>query len=323
MEMKRPISPMCEALGAHVVSQVKDENHKKFLTEKYGIVFKEDANTVTAAGATTTVLTDTLYDQALRSIEDLLGLVDTFDIDVATGTGSVKLPILDPTNAVVLAEGVDPVRYTEGVRSITVTPQKVVASTRVTWEIMKRGMSQYLNRILSQAADAVARKLGSDIINGLSTGAAAANAVAGGIDYAAISESIRKINSSVTSAGVPLDFKADTIVMTQTAWESYSNDSDYKSTTYNANFVQGVDGMTVARQFQTTHGLKIITSQLLTASGVDAVVLQAKRAAVLVREGTLETYEDRISGGVDNEIIAVQSYALAVIYPQAISNINT
>lgn len=310
---------MCEQAGKMLSEAYKSKGQEKVLLEKFGITFREDVNTTTAAGAYTTMLSSVLYEAAVQNIQDILGLVFiNDDLKNKGGFGAYKIPRLQPTTAVEVAEGAIVTYFDEGVDSITVTPRKVVAGTALTWEIMERGMTDFVKFVLQNAADAVTRKLASDILNGLATGASFTET--GGSTYDNIIDATAKVESATYDNGTPYGFLVDKIVFNTTQWGVIQKDSDWKNTIYYANVRPG-DEVVINRPALMFGNAELLRSPFLT--GAYALIMDSRKAGMLVRESDMQTYEGAIPGRpYDREIVALMSYVLAVIYPKAICKIT-
>lgn len=304
---------------------IAEHFHKKgkdaFLKEDYGIAFKEDISTTTASGSYTTLLKDTLYEAAIQNIDDVLSLVDIDETLKATAGGNaLKIPRLQPTTAAVVAEGAVLAYYDEGVDSITVTPQKVVCGTKITWEILHRGMNDFVNRILRQAAQAITAKLAGDILNGLVAGADAGNVQAGGMTYANIISATTAVENATYANGQPYGFIASHLALSRSAFGTLQNTTEWKNHVYYANLKPGNEFI-VNRPSYMFGNLQIVVSPFLTSAL--GLVIDATKAALLVKESDLETFEQAVAGApYDREIAAVMSYVLAVVYPKAIATIT-
>jgi hypothetical protein len=305
--------------GRMLAEALNSKGEGRILSEKYGITFKEDVNTTVASGAYTTMLSGTLYEAAIQNIQDILDLVYVNDdLKNKGGFGAYQIPRREPTTAVEVAEGSVITYFDEGVSSITVTPRKVVAGTGITWEIMKRGMNDFVKFILQEAADSVTRKLASDIVNGLVAGAGLTET--GGVTYDNIIDAQTQVNSATYDNGTPYGFIADNIVLNTTYYGTLQKSTDWKNTVYYANVRPG-DEVVINRASLMFGNMKIITTPFLTSA--QGLVLDSRKAAMLIRESDLETYEGAIPGRpFDREIVALMSYVMAVIYPKAICKIS-
>ena len=290
------------------------------LKEQFGINLKEEVNTTTAAGAFTTLLSKTLYTAALDKIEPILGLVDinTDMVGNENGFGAYKLPKLQPTIAVEVAEGAV-ISYTdEGVDSLTVEPRKVVSGTGLTWEVRKRGMNGFVKWMLKNAADSVSRKLASDIVNGLAAGAGATET--GGMTYQNLLDCITNVNDAQNTAGVKYGFMANKLVVNPTSMASMLQDTSIIQYMYRTTAKPGA--VVIADAPIQFGNCEIVETPFLTAAL--AVVLDSEKAAVLVKESELETFEGQIPGRpYDTEIVVLMSYVLAVMYADAVSKITS
>lgn len=310
---------MSEQAGHMIAGVFHKEGKTSVLKEGFGITYKEDVTTTSASGAYTTLLSSTLYSAALDRMNEILGLVEiNEDLKNGGGFGAYQLPRLQPTIAYEVAEGSVVNYFDEGVDSITVTPRKVVAGTAITWEILKRGMNDFAKFVLKNAADAITRKLASDIVNGLAAGAS--STTTGGITFTTMVNSERDVNNASYSNGVKYGFIADTLVLSSTSFATFRLDSDVKNAMYYASAIPG-QPVDAAKNPLMFGNLKVVVTPFLTDAL--ALVLEAKRN-ILVKESDLETFEGQIPGRLyDREIIGLMSYVLAMLYPASVVKITT
>jgi hypothetical protein len=291
------------------------------LKESFGITFKESGQTTANnTGAYTNLLSKTLYSAALEKSQKILDLVDiNEDLMRAAGNGfgAYQIPRLTPTIAYEVSEGQKVNYFDEGIDPIVVTPRKVLAGTSLTWEIKRRGMNDFVKFVMKNAAQAIERKLCSDILNGLAAGTGHA-AVTGGIDYDAVVDAETLVNDAEHTNGVKFGFIADALVIAAAYWKDFKKDEDVKSAMYYASAIPG-QPIDAARNPLMFGNLEIMVTPYLTAAR--AVVLEKKRN-ILVKESDLETFEGRIPGSVDDEVIALMSYVLAIIFPKSIAVIT-
>ena len=128
-----------------------------------------------------------------------------------------------------------------------------------------------------------------------------------------------KVNNSAYSNGVKYGFIANSLVISTEKWASFRGDTDVKAALYYASAIPGqpVDAARMPLMFG---NLEIVVTPFLTAA--EAIVLEKKRN-VLVKESDLETFEGQIPGRLyDREVIALMSYALAILYPTSICSIT-
>jgi len=306
---------LTESAGKELAEAFRAKGETKVLMEKFGITFKEDVTTTTGAGAYTTLLSTTLYSAAIENIRDILELVFiNEDLKNKGGFGAYQIPRLQPTVAVEVAEGSVVSYFDEGVDAIVVVPRKVVAGTAITWEIMKRGMTDFVKFVLQNAADAITRKLASDIVNGLAAGAGLTQTT--GTTYDSVIDARAKVEDAKYGNGVPYGFLCTHLVLNTSEAAVLQKTTDWKQHVYYANVRPGEE-VVINRPALMFGNLKIVVTPFLTA--VKYLVLDSKKAAMLVKESDLETFEGALPGRpYDREIVALMSYVLAVIYPSAI-----
>ena len=279
-----------EMLAEAFVKQGKAE----VLKESFGITLKENGQTLsTNSGAYTTMLSTSLYTAAIEKIDKILDLVEINE-DLKNskgGFGAYKLPRLTPTIAVEVSEGSVINYFDEGIDSITVTCRKVVVGTSITWEILQRGMTDFAKYVLKNAADAITRKLASDILNGLVAGATT-TLTTGSVSFANILLAEKTVNTAAYANGVKYGFIANSLVLSSDYWNTFRVDSDVKLALYYASAIPGqpVNAATMPLMFG---NLEIVVTPFLTSA--QAMVLEKKRN-VLVKESDLETFEGQIPG---------------------------
>ena len=314
-------SPMTEQAGRSMAESFVKNGHENILKESFGISFKEDVNTTTGAGAFTTMLSSTLYTAAVENIKDILDLVYVNeDLKNRGGFGAYQIPRLQPTVAYEVAEGQVVNYFNEGADAITVTPRKVVSGTAITWEIMERGMDDFVKFVLQNAADAVTRKLASDIVNGLSAGSGHASTT-GGVSFTNVLAAETLVNTAEYDNNVRYGFLANRLVIATDNWGTLRQDTDFKNTFHFHGTVPGVQGYVVGNLPMMCGNLKIVVTPYLTAA--QALVMDNRKAAMLVKESDLETYEGALPGRpYDREIVALLSYVLAIVYPLAVARIT-
>ena len=303
---------LAEAFGA--------KGKQNVLKENFGITYKEGQTTANNTGAYVTLLAKTLYSAALEKSQKILDLVDINEDLLRAGSngfGSMQLPRLTPTIAYEVSEGAKVNYFTEGIDPVVVTPRKIVAGTSLTWEIKRRGMNDFVKFVMKNAAQAIERKLCSDIVNGLAAGTGH-SANTGGVTYDNVVNAETDVNDASHSNGVKFGFIADALVIAAANWGAFKKDEDVKSMLGYANAIPG-NPVNASNNPLMFGNLEIVVTPYITA--VQAMVLEKKRN-ILVKESDLETFEGRIPGSVDDEIIALMSYVLAIMFPDSISTIT-
>lgn len=310
---------MCVEAGKILAEAFHKQGETQVLKENFGITFKEEMNTTTNDGSYTNLLAGTLYTAAIEKIDKVLDLVDiNEDLKNKGGFGAMQLPRLTPTIAVAVAEGQVVTYFDEGIDAVTVTCQKVAAGTSITWEILKRGMTDFAKYVLKNAADAVTRKLATDVLNGLVAGSSHA-AVTGGVSFANILEAEKLVNNAEYANGVKFGFIANALVISSEYWGVFRQDADVKTALYYASAIPGmpVNAATMPLMFG---NLEIVVTPFLTSA--EAMVLEKKKN-VLVKESDLETFEGQLPQRLyDREIVALMSYVLAMMFPASVAYIT-
>ena len=302
-------------VGQMLAEAFKENGKSNILKESFGITFKEGQSTANNTGAFVNLLAKTLYSAALEKSQAVLDLVDINEDLLRAGSsgfGAMQLPRLTPTIAFEVAEGQKVNYFPEGIDPVVVTPRKVVAGTSITWEIKRRGMNDFVKFVMKNAAQAIERKLCSDIVNGLVAGAT--GTTAGGLSYDNVVDAEVVVNDAQHANGVKFGFIADALVIASAQWGAFKKDEDVKSAMYYASAVPG-QPVNAGQNPLMFGNLEIVVTPYLTAA--HAIVLEKKRN-ILVKESDLETFEGRIPGSVDDEIIALMSYVLAVMFPDSI-----
>lgn len=308
--------------GKQLAESFANQGSEQMLKENFGIDFKETGQTTSNnTGSYVDLLSSTLHTAALDRIEPILDLVEqNEDMMNSQGHGAYKIPRLTPTIAYEVAEGEVVNYFDEGIDSIVVTPKKVVVGTSLTWEIMERGMSGFARYVMQNAAEAIERKLASDIVNGLAAGAAASNNESGGITM----DKVRTVETNIKEAtygnGVKYGFIPDALVLTPTAHSKLQDSDEYQNAVHPASGRPGED--TNLQHVPLMFGnLEIVETPFLTDA--EAIVLQ-KGKNLLVKEAELETYEGQIRGRpYDTEVVALMSYVVAIIYPDSMGTITS
>jgi hypothetical protein len=300
-----------------------DDQYGNVFKEKFGETFKEDVNTTTADGAYTTMLssimqTALVQDEELQKIMSLVFVND--DMVKATGYGAYKIPKLEPTIAVEVAEGQVINYFDEGIDSGVYEPKKYVTGTKITWEIRKRGMNNLVQWVLNNAKDAIVRKRISNIVNGLAAGAG--NTVSGGISFANFVDARKAVRSAEAANGAKLGFVPDKFVVSSDNFGTLLQDETFLKAMFPANANPGYKPADTGVQMPyRALNCEIIETPYLT--GAQALVLDSKKAAMWLKESELQFFEGRLPQSPDTEILALESGVLAVLYTDAVAKITS
>jgi hypothetical protein len=308
--------------GQKLAEAVGAKGQSGLLKESFGITYKEAGQTTSSnPGAFANLLSTTLYTAAIEKIEKVLDLVDeNTELMGSQGFGAIQLPRLAPTIAYEVSEGSVVNYFDEGITPVTVTSRKIVAGTSITWEIYKRGLNGFAGYILKEAADAIRRKLASDIVNGLAAGAATTPVTTAAITVANVFTAESRVNDAEYDNGVKFGFIADSLVITPTDFNTLRNDDKVWNSMHYASAIPGrpVNAAALPLMFG---NLEVVVTPFLTSAR--ALVLEKKRN-VLVKEADLETFEGHIPGRpYDREVVALMSYVLAMVQPHSVCAITT
>lgn len=294
---------LCEAAGKAIV---KDAVSKGYLKES--MVFKEDITTTNSDDLYTTALATIIREAVEPNLVGMELLQVNTDLMNGGGKGAIKLPKDARVVAAEVEEG-GGVNYTAvGYDSITVSPTKKVAASKITWEMMKRGMVSMISAEAKRCGKALARKIDSDILAGIEAVVTAGNAnriATGGaatrINYNNLVDVISYLQDD--------DYKATHIIIHPTDYANLLKDTDFKNALYRGTVVTG-DASKIMPVPEYFAGAKIVvTSQV--SSGTTLVV-DANELGTFVKETDVEVIDGRLPGYLDTEVIAVCSYGIGI-----------
>ena len=275
---------------------------------------QEDITSSNASGSYVNLLAKTIATSVDVAMADVLELVEVNDDMVNNpGHGAYQFPRIMPTIAKEISEGQVVNTWNEGVDEITLVPKTYGTGVAMTRKILKRGHPKLMQYILKKAVDAVKSKMISDIVNGLAVGAG--DTQTGGVSYDNCIDGIAKLESEETSAGVPYGFTCTHLVMNKTNFAALQKDTDYLQ---QLAFTSVATGPTVARPIKFFGEAKVVTTPYLDSANALGLFVDANNAAVLIKGSEIETYEGRINGRVDDEVIVVTDYVLGLIFPKGV-----
>lgn len=325
---------LCEAAGKLIT---KDMIKKGVSTEALAteIRLKEEfsGGMYTLREDVTTANASALYITALASViraavePNMVGLellqLNT-DLMNGAGKGAIKLPKEKRVIAAEVGEG-GSVTYTgEGYESITVSPTKKIAASKVTWEMIKRGMVSLITAEASRVGKALARKIDSDIITGIVAVCTAANSnrtATGGastrVSYNDLIDSRAKIEGYDVGG-----FKATHLILHADDYAALCKDTDFKNALIRAPVISGAAGTATVGLFPQVEYFgpqKLIQSNQITTG--TSIFVDSTELGTFVQESDVEVVDGRISGTVDTEIIALQSYGIGIQNTRAASSV--
>lgn len=314
---------MTSKLGITVKEGFKGERLTEAVKGIREGTLKEDLTLSNSNGAYTTLLAKTLFSKAYDGLKDkILDLViELDDMKNAQGFGAYQIALGLPTNAVEVSDGQVVKYFDEGVSEVTVVPKQIAVGTAITWRMVKRGMPSYMKWVMNNAVNAITRKIGSDVVSGLSAGAGDSQTGFGTSAYDAIIDAQSKLESATYStSSIPYGFEATDLVLSPITYATLRKDADWKSHVYYATAVPGKD-VVVARPVEYFGSMKILSTPFLTGTTL-GLVMDRNYAMAYVPESDVETFEGNLPGRpFDREIVLTCSYGLVVLYPKAIVKI--
>jgi len=277
--------------------------------------FREDVTTANAGALYITALASVIRAAVEPNMVGLELLQLNTDLMNGAGKGAIKLPKEKRVVAAEVAEG-GTVTYTgEGYDSITVSPTKKIAASKVTWEMVKRGMVSLITAEAARVGKALARKIDSDIITGIVAVCTAANSNRTATGGASTRASYNKlIDARATIEGYDVGgFKATHLILHADDYAALAKDTDFKNALIRAPVVVGAPGQATVGIFPQVEYFgpqKIVQSNQITTG--TSVFVDATELGTFVQESDVEVVDGRISGTVDTEIIALQSYGIGI-----------
>lgn len=312
-------SRLCEAAGKLLIKDMvaKGVNMEKF-SESFGsgMRFKEDVDTANAGALFITGLAQVIRAAVEPNMVGLELLQLNTDLMNGGGKGAIKLPKEKRVTAAVVGEGGSISYTTEGYESITVSPYKIVAASKITWEMIKRGMISMIAGEAARVGKALARKVDSDIITAITAVCTSGNSnrvATGGattrVSYNDLIDARTKIEGYEVGG-----FKATHLILHADDYAALMKDTDFKEALVRAPVVAGNQpgsaSIGVFPQIEYFGPQKIIVTNQV-ASGTSLFV-DATELGTFVQESEVEVVDGRISGSVDTEVIALQSFGIGI-----------
>jgi len=311
---------LCEAAGKLLVKEmvkkgVNLESLKEHVRLKEGMRFREDVSTANASALYITALASVIRAAVEPNMVGLELLQMNTDLMAGGGKGAIKLPKEKRVTAAEVSEGGN-VTYTgEGYESITVSPTKKVAASKITWEMIHRGMISMITAEAARVGKALARKVDSDIIAGITAVCTAANSnrkATGGATTRVSYNNLIDARAYVEGYDVG-GFKCTHLILHPDDYAALMKDTDFKQSLHRGITVsggQGTAGAAVFPQVEYFGPQKVIQSAQTTTG--TSLFVDSNELGTFVQESDVEIVDGRISGTVDTEIIAVQSYGIGI-----------
>ena len=316
---------LSEEYGRELFSELKEDATIK---ESYGTVFKEDLfredNTMgNSTQLYTTVLAKAIYYKSYDRFQqyfDAVWQLTPADLGMPAGAGVYKIPKIEGTTAVKIADGQVVDYINDGKAEVLITTETYGIGTRITRRLLARGAKGFVDKLLTSASDGVMRAVAIDLVNGMAAGAATANTVSGGATYENIEEARKKVRMGKNSKGALFGFEPDQVVFSATGWYNLIVSTDAKN--YIAYGQRNIPGERVENAYKVWMGLKVVEANLMeTTKGgaaVEAIVIDHMNFMCYLQETALETFDGRLPGTAgDKEIIMAMDAGFVVLNAEA------
>lgn len=325
---------MCEIAGKKILEHMNTSgvdmssfanNFKESFDLSSGYArFKEDVDTANSGALFITGLAQVIRAAVEPNMVGLELLQLNTDLMNGGGKGAIKLPKEKRITAAVVGEGGSISYTTEGYDSITVTPYKIVAASKITWEMIKRGMISMITAEAARTGKALARKVDSDILTAIEAICTSANGnrnVTGGastrISFNDVIDSIATITSYEVGGLRPTH-----MIIHPNDYAALRKDTDFKEMLKYATTVDSQtpgDARAGISPLVTYFGdIKIVETAQVTEG--TTLFVDSNELGTFVKESDVEVVDGRISGSVDTEIIALQSFGIGLQRIRAVSS---
>ena len=317
---------LCEAAGKLLVKDMVKQGvsvealrSELRLKEDFGnsglYTFREDVTTANSGALYITALASVIRAAVEPNMVGLELLQLNTDLMNGAGKGAIKLPKEKRVTAAEVAEGGNVTYSGEGYESITVSPTKRIAASKITWEMIKRGMISLITAEAARVGKALARKVDSDIITGITAICTSGNSnyvYTGGsttrVSYNKLIDTRAKIEGYSVGG-----FKATHLVLHADDYAALSKDTDFKEALIRAPVILGAAGSPTVGIFPQVEYFgpqKIVQTNQITSG--TTIFVDSTELGTFVQESDVEVVDGRISGTVDTEIIALQSYGIGI-----------
>ena len=318
-------SPISESAGKLIYSEMVKRGHASEIG-KEGLsvpTFREDVTLSNAAALYTTVLASVIREAVEPVMVGLELLQMNEDLMNGQGKGAIKLPKELRVTAAEVGEGGSITYTSTGYDYVTVTPTKKIAASKITWEMIKRGMVSLIVAEAKRAGKALARKVDYDIIQGLWAVVSAVNsnriATGGAATRCAYAN---LIDARALAEGQY--FKPTHLVLHPDDYAALLKDTDFKNAIYRAtvtlNAGTAMNATTLFPRVEYFGPQKVIVSTQINSGA--SMFVDANEAGTFVKETDIEVVDGRLPGTVDSEVIALQSYGIAIQNIRAVSGVE-
>lgn len=307
-------------LNNNASAQKTLKSMRESITGRFNGSLSEDLNTTNSDSLYVKFLHQTVYGDIALDIEPYMKLVNVNeDLLGKNGFGSVKIPKIYPGIATVLGEDGEIIYFGDNTTDIEITPTVKALGTKITFQLMKRGLDGVVKIMLRFAANGLGRKIGYDIVNTLAAGATGSVTIDTNITYDDIVDARAKVNSAKYS-GVPYGFVADKLVIDTLQFSSLQKSVDYKNHVFRATILPGEKYATIDRLVQYFGDLLIVETNLLDSSIAAGFVEDSRFAGIFVKETNYITFERDLPNTFGTkEIVLGMSYGVGVLFGAAIA----
>jgi len=307
-----------------IAKGVNIEEFKEALQLSESFRSREDITTSNSSALFVTGLASVIRAAVEPNMVGLELLQLNTDLMNGGGKGAIQLPKEQRVTAAEVGEG-GSISYTgTGYTSITVTPTKKYAASKITWEMVKRGMVSLITAEAERLGKALARKVDSDIIAGVEAIITAANSnrkATGGSTTRASYNDLIDARAYVEGFEVG-GFKPTHVIFHADDYAALNKDTDFKQALYRANVVVGGAGTATVGVFPQVEYFgpqKIVQSNQITSG--TSIFVDSTELGTFVQESDVEIVDGRIPGSVDTEIIALESYGIGIQNVRACSGV--
>lgn len=282
---------------------------------------KEDLTTSNSTSLYVKFLHETVYGDIAWEVEPYMKLVNVNeDLMGKTGVGSIQIPKIYPGIASSLAEDGEIIYFGSQTTDIEIKCSVKAIGTKITWQLMKRGLDGVVKLMMRFSSNALARKISSDIVNTLAAGATQSET--GGTTYDNIVDARADVNAAKYGT-IPYGFKADKLVIDVLEFATLQKTSDYKNHVFRATILPGEKTATINRMAQYFGDLEIVEVNVLDTTVAKALVLDSRFAGIFVKESDYLTFERDLPNTFGSkEIVLGMSYGVGVLFGDAISKIT-
>ena len=307
-----------------IAKGVSLESMKEQVGFKEGTRFREDITTGNSGALFITALASVIRAAVEPNMVGLELLQLNTDLMNGGGKGAIKLPKERRVTAAEVAEGGTVVYTGEGYDSITVSPTKKIAASKITWEMVHRGMVSLITAEAARVGKALARKIDSDIITGIVAVCTAANGNRTATGGATTRVSYNDlIDSRALIEGFEVGgFKPTHLILHADDYAALNKDTDFKLSLHRSTVISGTAGNVEISAFPQVEFFgpqKIIVSNQITSG--TSIFVDANELGTFVQESDVEVFDGRISGTVDTEVIAVQSFGIGIQNTRAAASV--